>query len=454
MSNISIERCPTGIEELDEILRGGFIRNSTVLIAGNPGTGKTIFAAKFIYEGVRKFKEPGVYLSFAESKKDFYMFMKNLGMDFEEIEKWNKFIFIEALTLADESAVERAIESLIDRVVEIKARRAVIDSITAITQVLNPARARALIHNTIVKGLKSYNVTTLLIADLPFGENKVGFGAEEFVVDGVIIFRMERVQELITRYMEIRKMRGIEIIDVEIPFAIIPNKGIQIMLMERPEVLISISDERITTGIEKLDELFRGGLRKGAQLLITGPSGSGKSVLIANIISNLITKNIRTMYVSFDEPPAHILSRIKLFREEINPSLIRIESINPTAYTCAEMTSRILTNINDYKPDLIIMDGLTTLTRTHNLCRLWYYIVNMFLKFKKLGITGIYAYTANYPKEPVPLDTLADAVLIIQYKYHEGIRRIFMSKNRLDPTSTKQLLMRLGENGKLELLEE
>ena len=454
MKTMSIEKCPTGIEELDEILKGGFVRNSTVLIAGNPGTGKTIFAARFIYEGVKRFKEPGVYLSFAESKKDFYMFMKNLGMNFEEIENQGKFVFLEALTLADENAVEKAIEILLDKIVKIKAKRAVIDSITAITQVLDPVKARALIHNTIVKGLKSYDVTTLLVADLPFGENKVGFGTEEFVVDGVMIFRMEREQELITRHIEIRKMRGIEIVDVEIPFAIIPNKGIQIMLMERPEALIYISNERITTGIERLDKMLRGGIRKGTQLLITGSSGSGKSMLVANIISELIMKNIKVAYISFDEPPAHILSRIKLFSNRINSSLIRIESINPTAHTCIEISSKILTIINGYKPDLIIIDGLTSLAKTRNPYTFWYYILNILLKLKKLGITGIHIYTANYPKEHVPLDILVDVILLLRYEHHKGVGKIFMWKNRLDSTPIRHLSMRFTGEGKIEIFEE
>ncbi|RLG40043.1 MAG: hypothetical protein DRO05_07400, partial [Thermoproteota archaeon] len=71
----NLESVPTGIPGFDLITNGGFVRNSIVLLAGNPGTGKSTFAAKFVHEGASRYGEPGVYVSFAESKREFYSYM-------------------------------------------------------------------------------------------------------------------------------------------------------------------------------------------------------------------------------------------------------------------------------------------------------------------------------------------------------------------------------------------
>ena len=49
----------TGIAGLDSILNGGLVTESTVLISGNPGTGKTILGIQYLYNGVTKFNETG-----------------------------------------------------------------------------------------------------------------------------------------------------------------------------------------------------------------------------------------------------------------------------------------------------------------------------------------------------------------------------------------------------------
>ena len=87
---MSLERVPSGIDGLDAIIEGGFPRGSMILVAGNPGTGKTIFSAQFIYRGAVDYGEKGVYVSFAEGKKSFIDYMRRFGMDFERLEKEGK----------------------------------------------------------------------------------------------------------------------------------------------------------------------------------------------------------------------------------------------------------------------------------------------------------------------------------------------------------------------------
>src|ERR1700726_4951043 len=87
----AIQRSSTGNTELDSFLSGGFPRGSLILVSGNPGTGKTIFTASFLYQGAAHQGEPGIYVSFSEARQSFFENMKTLGLDFQTLEKDGRF---------------------------------------------------------------------------------------------------------------------------------------------------------------------------------------------------------------------------------------------------------------------------------------------------------------------------------------------------------------------------
>jgi len=95
-------RTPTGIYGLDPIIGGGFPKGSLILVAGNPGTGKTIFSAQFLYYGATEFGEKGIYVSFAESRNTFFSHMLDFGFDFEKLEREGKFKFLDMVTVKEE----------------------------------------------------------------------------------------------------------------------------------------------------------------------------------------------------------------------------------------------------------------------------------------------------------------------------------------------------------------
>jgi len=80
-SKVNGDRVPTGIEGFDDLIEGGIPKGYSVLFGGNPGSGKTIFAAQYLYHGLSKFGEPGIYVSFAEDRGTFLKNMKRIGID-------------------------------------------------------------------------------------------------------------------------------------------------------------------------------------------------------------------------------------------------------------------------------------------------------------------------------------------------------------------------------------
>lgn len=80
----AVERVETGVEGLDTVLGGGFLRGSTALVLGQGGTGKTTFGLAFALQGVRV-GEPSLYLNFQENPTQLAQTIRRMGVDVEEV---------------------------------------------------------------------------------------------------------------------------------------------------------------------------------------------------------------------------------------------------------------------------------------------------------------------------------------------------------------------------------
>ena len=82
-----INRVPSGITGLDELIEGGFVEGTVNLISGKAGTSKTIMCAQFLYNGATKYGEKGLYITSEETKASLIRAMQTFGWDFEDLEK-------------------------------------------------------------------------------------------------------------------------------------------------------------------------------------------------------------------------------------------------------------------------------------------------------------------------------------------------------------------------------
>jgi circadian clock protein KaiC len=201
------ERIPTGIDGLDKLVEGGFPRGSLIVLAGSPGSGKTIASAQYIYHGATKLGESGVYISFGERKEVFFENMDRLGLDFRGLEKGGKFRFLDLMTTTS-AAVSDTLEVALDEVRHIKAQRLVLDSFTAMASAFNDKINARIILHLLEKLMRDVGCTTLLLVEIPMGQVGLGLGFEEFVSDGIILFETVEVRSGIQKRSIIRKMRG------------------------------------------------------------------------------------------------------------------------------------------------------------------------------------------------------------------------------------------------------
>jgi len=217
------------------MIEGGFPTNSVVLLAGKPGTGKTIFTSQFLYNGAFFHKQPGIYISFAENKDTFMESMIQVGMDFRSLEKQKLFRFADMLTPRGTLAKE-TIDLMMNEISSIKAKRLVIDSFNALSIGLKDiAQVRIFLHTAIVKVMRGMGVTTIMISESPVGDEKSGWAGEEFLSDSLIELQHRLKGDASIRSLDVKKMRMTRHVERSIPFEI-GDKGIE--LQPEAEVII------------------------------------------------------------------------------------------------------------------------------------------------------------------------------------------------------------------------
>ena len=204
----SQERVFTGIPGLDGVMAGGFEKNSMNLVSGGAGTGKTIFAVQFLVNGIKKFNEPGVLVTFEERKEKMQTHMLKFGWDLKKLEAEGKLEVIEytpdrvrKMLAEGGGGVEYAINNL-------KAKRLVIDSLTAFSLLFKDGLERRQALLNLFKMISKLGCTAVLVGEHESDMERHQSRDVEFEVDGVILLYYLRKGDIRNRALEILKLRG------------------------------------------------------------------------------------------------------------------------------------------------------------------------------------------------------------------------------------------------------
>jgi len=201
------ERVRSGVEGLDRLVEGGFLRGDVILLAGNTGSGKTIFSTQFICKGATAHSEKGVFATFEEDAETLKRNMLGFGFDLKKLER-EGLIRVLDLEAIKGSGMSANIDFILNALREMNAKRLVIDSLTAFLSACQEKFEYRMLMHLFYKILKKLGCTSIMTCSVPTGLDTLGLGIEEFIADSVITLESTvREGQLKTRFL-IRKMRG------------------------------------------------------------------------------------------------------------------------------------------------------------------------------------------------------------------------------------------------------
>ena len=431
----SVERVtkrPTGISGFDHISQGGLPAGRTTLLSGTAGSAKTIFAGQYILRGIEEFDENGVFVTFEEAPAEIRRNLAAFGWDLAKLEAEERLLFVDATPqfgsetvvagFYDLGALLARIEHAINKV---GAKRVAIDSIGPVFVQLPDSRT---VRNELLRLtelLRGFGVTTLMTAERveDFGEI-ARYGVEEFVSDGVVILRNVLEDEKRRRTVEILKYRGTTHNKGEYPFTIVPGKGIEVIPLSAIDLSQQSSTKRIPSGVQVLDEMCDGGFFRDSVNLVSGATGTGKTLIVTEFLEGGVTNGERCLLFAFEESHDQLFRNADGwgvdFKTMEKDGLLRVDCCYPEVMNLEDHLLRMMTIMDEFKPQRVAVDSLTALERIATIKGYREFVIGLTATIKERQIAGLMTSTATTLTggESVSeghISTITDSIILLRY---------------------------------------
>ncbi|ERT06976.1 circadian clock protein KaiC [Lyngbya aestuarii BL J] len=427
---IGVQKIRTMVEGFDDISHGGMPLGRTTLVSGTSGTGKTLFAVQFLYNGIINFDEPGIFVTFEESPNDIIKNASSFGWDLQELVEQGKLFILDASPDPEGQDIvgNFDLSALIERIQyairKYKARRVSIDSVTAVFQQYEAAGVVRREIFRLVARLKQVGATTIMTTEREQEYGPVArFGVEEFVSDNVIIVRNVLEGERRRRTMEILKLRGTTHMKGEFPFTI-TNNGISIFPLGAMRLTQRSSNVRVSSGNETLDQMCGGGFFKDSIILATGATGTGKTLLVSVFLNNACKNGERAILFAYEESRAQLLRNANSwgidFEDMEQKGLLRILCSYPESAGVEDHLQIIKSEITEFKPARIAIDSLSALARGVSNNAFRQFVIGVTGYAKQEEITGFFTNTTDQfmgsnSITDSHISTITDTILMLQY---------------------------------------
>jgi circadian clock protein KaiC len=364
-----LPKCRTGIAGLDAITHGGLPRGRPTLVCGGAGCGKTLFAMEFLARGAVEFGEPGVVLSFEETADELTSNVRSLGFNLDELVAQNR-LYIDHVRVEPSEIDETGdydLDGLFVRlnygIQAVGAKRVVLDTLEALFAGLsNQALLRSELRR-LFRWLKDQGVTAVITGERGEGQ-LTRHGLEEYISDCVILLDNRVTEQLSTRRLRIVKYRGSRHGANEYPF-LIDSRGFNILPITSVVLDHTALEERVPTGIERLDTMLGGGCYRGTTVLASGSAGAGKTSVAASFADASCRRGERCLYFAFEEAQSQVVRNMRSIGIDLaqwtQQGLLRFHAIRPTVYGLEMHLVSMFKEITDFAPATVIVDPISAL---------------------------------------------------------------------------------------------
>jgi len=308
----------------------------------------------------------------------------------------------------------------------VRAKRIVLDSLTQLFDhfIGDPKiLRRELFH--ISSALKKSGLTVLMTAErsTEYGE-LTRHRLEEFVADNVVILRNVLSREKRRRTIEVLKMRGSHHAEGEAPFTLLSGHGVVAIPLSSLRLEQHSSTVRVTSGNAQIDEMCGGGFFRDSVTLVSGATGTGKTLLVTNFLAGGVAAGEKALLFGYEE------SRGQLFRNASGWGVdfaqmeadgkLKVVCLYPEAQGLPDHLLTIENVVDEFQPNRIAIDSLSALERIAHDTGFREFLISLTSFIKKREIAGLCTATSKsliggQSASEQHISTLTDSIILLRY---------------------------------------
>jgi circadian clock protein KaiC len=371
----------------------------------------------------------------------------SLGFDLDDLVAKKKicldFVYIERSEI--EETGEYDLEGLFIRlghaIDTVGAKRVVLDTIEALFASLPSEGILRAELRRLFRWLKDRGMTAVITGER--GEKSLTrYGLEEYVADCVLLLDNRVEKQMSTRRLRVVKYRGSAHGTNEYPF-LIGATGILVMPITSLRLDHAAPEERVSTGIPGLDEMFEGGgVYRGSSVLVTGAPGTGKSSVVASFVTAACRRGERALVFAYEESSEQMVRNMRSIGIDLKPfikkGLLHIHASRPTLQGLEQHLVTMYDAVNSFKPAVVSVDPMSDLAVTADNSDMKPTLIRLVDFMKRQQITAVFTslvvpgMSPNDDASHANVSSLMDTWLLLQNVEYNGERNrtIFVLKSR------------------------
>jgi len=384
------ESVSTGIDGLDEILSGGFPLGQATVIRGASGTGKTMFSLVFASPSNSK-KEKTIFATFDESPERLKQHFEGWGrsgpaafLDFRpdpQMETAGDGLELGGLIVRVQNAVKKT-----------GAKRLILDGFDVLFSAYGDSAQIRRDMTKVFEWCRAQGLTVIVTT----GEEasyRAATGPMDYAADCAIHLDQRIKDGLMTRILRVIKCRGRAHGTNEYPY-LIDSDGISLLPVTEYRMEGTAPNKHMTTGIDWLDAMLGGkGYWADSSIMISGQSGTGKSLMAIIMADAVCRAGLKVLYNSFEESPKAIIRNSRSIGVDLRPHVksgtLELASRRSVESGLEEHIIRIANSIRDTNPDIVILDPISSLRDIGNQHEFKGTVLRLSAMLNKLGVTAI-----------------------------------------------------------------
>jgi len=365
----------------------------------------------------------------------------SLGWGLGDLIEQNRIAVVDASPAPGEQVVESGdydLSALLARIEnairKVDAKRLILDSIGGIFPQLTDSNVVRRELHRIVAGVRTMGVTTLITVERTEEYGGVArFGVEEFVADNVIILRNQLQQERRRRTLEILKFRGTDHQKGEYPFSIDPDEGFVLISLSSMALTQQSSEVRISSGSKELDEMTDGGMFRDSIILVSGATGTGKTLLVTEFVKAAVQAEQRVLLFAFEESRAQLARNAAAWGGDYTAAekagLLKINCAYPESRGLEDHLILMKREIEEFAPDRIAVDSLSALERVSTVRSFREFVIGITSHIKSKEAAGLFTNTTSMllggeSITETHVSTITDSIILLRYvELHGAMHR-------------------------------